>query len=126
MESTKVYNHEIVKFDERQVVYLKEFIIYEQVDLDKFAVFKFFNNYIEELNYVEFLIKQYDKEGNLVAENTLKYSNFKADKKSYFSPYTKLMVEDECHRVEAKLIKATFKSHHFEDNKLYVRKNKFN
>ena len=56
MESTKVYNHEIVKFDERQVVYLKEFIIYEQVDLDKFAVFKFFNNYIEELNYVEFLI----------------------------------------------------------------------
>ena len=122
MESTKVYNHEIVKFDERQVVYLKEFIIYEQVDLDKFAVFKFFNNYIEELNYVEFLIKQYDKEGILIAENTLKYSNFKADKKSYFSPYTKLMVEDECHRVEAVLIKATFKTHHFEDNRLSTLK----
>ena len=122
MESTKVYNQEVVKFDERQVVYLKEFIIYEQADLDKFAVFKFFNNYVEELRYVEFLIKQYDKEGLLIAENTLKYSEFKADKKSYFSPYTKLMVEDECHRVEAVLIKATFKAHHFEDNKLSTLK----
>ena len=46
--------------------------------------------------------------------------NFKADKKTYFSPYTKLMVEDECHRVEAVLIKATFKSHHFEDNKFHL------
>lgn len=123
MENTKIYNQQYVVFDEKQVVYLKEFIIYEQTDtLDKFAIFKFFNNYIEELNNVEFLIKQYDKEGNLIAENTLKYSNFIAEKKSYFSPYTKLMVEDECHRVEAVLVKATFKAHHFEDNKLSTLK----
>lgn len=122
MESTKKYNHEYVKFDERHVVYLKEFIIYEQEDKDKFAIFKFFNNYIEELNNVEFLIKQYDIEGALIAENTLKYSNFKADKKTEFSPYTKLMVEDECHRVEAVLVKATFTKHYFEDNKLSTLK----
>ena len=119
MENTKIYNHELMNFDERHVVYLKEFIIYEQTQTkDKFVIFKFFNNYIEELNDVEFLIKQYDEDKVLIAETTLKYSNFKANKKSEFSPYTKLMVEDECHRIEAVLIKATFKSHHFEDNTL--------
>ena len=122
MESTKKYNHEYVKYDERHVVYLKEFIIYEQADKDKYAIFKFFNNYIEELNHIEFLIKQYDIDGVLIAENTLKYSNFKADKKSEFSPYTKLMVEDECHRVEAILVNATFSKHYFEDNKLSTLK----
>ena len=123
MENTKVYNRNLVDFDEKQVVYLREFIIYEQEDTkDKYAIFKFFNNYIEELNDVEFTIKQYDTEGVLIAENTLKYSNFKADKKSYFSPYTKLMVEDECHRLEAVLVKATFKKHEFFDNKLSTLK----
>ena len=127
MENTKVFNSEICKFDPKNVVYLKEYIIYFQEDsLDKYAIFKFYNNYHESVTCIEFLIKQYDDENHLIAESVYKYSNFEIEKQKSFSPYSKLMVEDECHHLEAILISADFTNHHYEDNRLQTQKDYVN
>ena len=68
MENTKVYNSEICKFDPKQVVYLKEYIIFYQEDtLDKYAIFKFLNNYHEEIKWLEFIIQQYNYENEIIS-----------------------------------------------------------
>ena len=114
MENTKIYRQERCNVDYKQVVYLKEYIIYEQIESkDKYAIFKFFNNYHEKVNAIEFLIRQYDQEGKVIAENIFKYSNFVGDKQAFFAPYTKLMVEDDCYRLEAVLLKSDFENHHY-------------
>ena len=127
MENTKIFRQEICNVDYKQVVYLKEYIIYEQLESqDKYAIFKFYNNYVEKINAIEFIIKQYDENNQVIAENVFKYSNFVGDKQAFFSPYTKLMVEDECVRLEAILVKADFENHHYEDCKLISQRDLVN
>lgn len=127
MENTKVYNSEICKFDPKQVVYLKEYIIYYQEDtLDKYAIFKFFNNYHEEIKGLEFIIQQYNDENEIISENVFKYANFTAEKKSSFSPYTKMMLEDDCHHLKAILVSADFAKHRYEDSKLQTQRDYVN
>ena len=127
MENTKIFRQERCKIDFKQVVYLKEYIIYEQTEsLDKYAIFKFYNSYHEKLNAIEFIIKQYDANDNIIVENVFKYSNFIAEKQEFFSPYTKMMVEDNCCRLEAVLVKADFEFHHFSDNKLISQRDLVN
>lgn len=127
MENTRIFKQEKCKVDYKQVVYLNEYIIYEQIEsLDKYAIFKFYNNYNEKINAIEFIIKQYDENDKVIAENVFKYSNFVGNKQEFFVPYTKLMVEDECVRLEAILVKADFEKHHYSDCKLISQRDLVN
>ena len=100
-----------VKYEKSQkdLVSLVEYIIFEdERNKEKYLVFKFQNNVNQYLNEIKFEISQYDQDNNLISKSIISHGAFVAKENEVFVPNCKLKADNDCVKIQAKLLLARF------------------
>jgi hypothetical protein len=100
-----------IKYEKSQkdLVTLVEYIIFaDERNNEKYLVFKFQNNVDQYLNEIKFEISQYDEENNLISKSIISHGGFVAKENEVFVPDYKLKADQDCAKIEAKLLFARY------------------
>lgn len=80
-----------------------------------FALFNFHNQHDDILESMSFIVKQYDKDENLLVKNKMSYDDLCVKSNSFFVPKLKLVIDSLCDHIEVEVVEAIFEfSKYFE------------
>ena len=99
----QVTNHASDEF-----VSLIEYIIFENEEGDKYAIFKFQNNLEQYLFEIKAVVTQFDKEGRIIEKSTISYANFRVDGKEVLVPDAKFKCNKNCDTLSTELVYGAF------------------
>lgn len=99
---------------EEDVVRASQYIFLED-EGERHAIFNFHNQFTEAIKSLTFFAIQYDDNDEILNKAKLKYDGFKCDANTYFVPKLKLVLNDDCERLEIYVVDATFDNYYLID-----------
>lgn len=95
--------------------------IFSYENSGNFALFNFHNQYNEDLRSFSFIVKQYDKESNLLVKSKMDYDKLSAKSDSFFVPKIKLSLDSLCDYISVEVVEALFIDSYYFEGKMTVK-----
>lgn len=100
---------------EEDVIRLSQYIFIETDLSERHAIFNFHNQFTESVKDINFVVIQYDKNDEVLNRTKLKYDGFEAKGNTFFVPKVKLLILDNCERLDVYVEEATFDDYYLID-----------
>ena len=122
MNSYKDYDNvkriQVTNHASDEFVSLNEYILFENPEGDKYAIFKFQNNLEQYLFEVKFVVTQFDSEGRAIEKSTISYKDFRLEGKEILVPDAKFKCNKNCDSLKTELVYGAFEKIIFDDGNI--------